>query len=97
VCRSLEAELDATDRPGVLPPGLYADVARADYLIRLHAHYDGWYTPEMMTSLGFERMHPNETGAGFGKFYSLWKRVAPAPKVPVEPQRERRRRGIPAT
>jgi len=97
VCRNLEAELDATNRPGKLPPGLYEDVADADWLIRVHGHYDGWYTPEMMTDLGFERVSNKDAGAGFRRIYSLWKRVKPAPKHAVDPNRPKRRRGIPAT
>ncbi|CAN5613475.1 hypothetical protein BH09PLA1_BH09PLA1_13260 [soil metagenome] len=91
VCRSLEAELDATNRPGKLPPGLYAEIARADWLIRVHGHYDGWYTPEMMDDLGFERLPPTESGTAFKKLYSLWKRVKPAPAAAIEPVRPKRR------
>jgi hypothetical protein len=97
VCRNLEAELDATNRPGKLPPGLFEDVAEADWLIRVHGHYDGWYTPEMMTDLGFERIANKEAGPGFRRIYSLWKRVKPAPKESVDPNRPKRRRGTPAT
>ena len=97
VCRSLEAELDATDRPGTLPPGLYSDVARANWLVRIHGNYDGWFTDQMMSDLGFERIHPKEAGPGVGRMYSLWKRVQPAATQPVEPPRAKRRRPTPPT
>lgn len=91
VCRSFDAELDAKGRPGQLPPGLYRDLAAADWLVRVHGHYDGWYTPELMIDLGFERLPTKQAGAAFKKIYSLWKRVKPAATQPAEPVRPKRR------
>ncbi|MBC8108164.1 MAG: glycosyltransferase family 39 protein [Anaerolineae bacterium] len=91
VCRSFDAELDAKGRPGQLPLGLYKDLAAADWLVRVHGHYDGWYTPELMVDMGFERLPTKEAGQAFKKIYSLWKRVKPAATQPAEPVRPKRR------
>jgi hypothetical protein len=95
-CRNLAAELDAAKLPGVMPAGLYADVAHADWLVRVHAHFDDWFTPEMMEDLGFERVSFKQAGTQFRKIYSLWRRVKPAATQPVEPTRQKRRRPTPA-
>lgn len=72
VGRSLEAELDAVNRPGRVPERLANEIKGATWLMRVHGNYDGYLTPEMLARLGFRQVR--DAGPPFGGKYTLWRR-----------------------
>ena len=94
VGRSLEAELDAVNRPAHLPERLANELKGANWIIRVHGNYDGYFTAEMLASLGFRQAR--DAGKPFGGKYTLWKQspgaatsvAAPSSTSPTEKRRK---------